>query len=325
MKRTVGFPRIFLASLFVMLMTAAFLDAAMIPIADGNTWVYKYSDTLKMSAGPAFIVISGKEGLFTMQMDSVIIVSDTIFFTMTTIDSGITNRGSLYNNRSVKKYMVTSGMLFLQDTATGSWFFSSDRNITFMPPGDTSYSWCAGWYGKITEGFDTTIQCNRYTDSSAVVVNGKNMSQLFTTDTSFFWLTVGFDTILGGSYDTISDISRMDTLQWLDNMGMFYHAYEYIDKGSSSVQTISTFAEKYSLLSFNGTPVSITPAAKVKNIVFAASQIPSDRNRKVIWLGASPYRQPDPARYHNLLGRQLKGIERAQLLIKKEELPSTGR
>jgi hypothetical protein len=71
--------------------------------------------------------------------------------------------------------------------------------------------------------------------------------------------------------------------------------------------------------------VSITPAAGVKDIASAEPGLCLNRNRKVIRLGAAPYRQPEPARCFNLIGRRFDNIKRAQLLIKKEESLSTGR
>lgn len=328
MKFAAGLPRTFSASLFVMLVTAVFLKAATVPIADGNTWVYRHSDTLKDSTvySPSASVVSSQDGLFTMKMDSVTVRIDTVFFIMTTIDSGITKTGSVYNIRVVKRYRVLNGVVEFRDTASGLWVSCYDEYIYWVLRSDTSSSWHQG-IDNSSYTSDTSFSRSRHTDSSAVLINGTATATLYTADTSFSWASVWHDKILGNFIYPFSSISR-DTIQWLDSIGMFYHIFK--KDSASYLQSLSfrmsSFRETYSLLSFNGTPVSITPDnAQAKSLVPAAKQIFPNRNRKIIWLGTAPYRQSESVRCLNLLGRQLNGIERAQLLIKKDEQHPTVR
>jgi hypothetical protein len=316
MKRADGIGRMVFACLFVVVVSAEHPQAAMVPIAEGNMWVYKHSDTILRG-------LLVNEGLFTMRMDSVAIRTDTALFTMTTVDSGVAfPAASPYNSRSVKKYMVINGILFLQNTSNGSWQISSTNTINFTPHitmrYDNCLSWRNGWLGG-----DTGSRYSSHTDTSTVVVNGTEIRNFYTTDTSFYRKDIYYDFNLG---DYISNDTRLlrDTVFWLDSVGMIYHFNEK-DSSTLTWPAISS-RETYALLSFNGTPVSIAPIpSSAKAVASAAKKSPAYRTRKVFWLGATPYRQPAPTHSFNLQGRRFNGIEHAQLLIMKEALPPAGR
>jgi hypothetical protein len=309
---------LFYACLLSLSIPTSLYAAKTIPIADGNTWVYQHVDTVKALRT---YVLSSKTGLFFMRMDSVVTRVDTVFFTITTIDSGIYQGGSPYYDRSVNNYMIINGDLYLRDTTNGSWHVSIDENVIFVLHRDTSYKWNSEWFGKIGSGYDTAILCSRHSDSMAVIVNGLRTSRLYRTDTSFFWSETAFDTLhAGGNVGRLYDTTRNDTMQWLDSVGVFLHVngfdyWSYYNTASSRL-----YVERYSLLSFNGTPISIAPSVKVNNGSSVASRVPSNRHRKVIWLGSGPYRRIKPsAEYLNLQGRKLEGVKPAQVLIKKKK------
>jgi hypothetical protein len=327
MERTTGIWCRLLAILFVLFHSFEYLHAATIPVAVGNTWVYKYSDTVKSKGGfdQQFTVLSSKEGLFTMQIDSVITWSDTILFTMTNIDSGVTISGSVYKNKIKLKYMARNSGLSKCDSATGLWEFCSDELITYLPHKDTSYGWIVVGIDNEYIKQSASFNCSRNTDLSLLLVNNSDTSILHTTDTIYSWSNGTLDKVNHIIFGATSRISR-DTLEWVDTIGVFYHINNtdsiYGNDFDLSTKYSTNSKETYTLIAFNGSPVSIVPIiTSVINVSPNIRRTSTIQKRKVIFLGARSNRQRESSYYFNLLGRQLYGIDRGQLLIIKEELP----
>jgi hypothetical protein len=331
MERANGIYRLILVSLLTLSVSFEYLQASTTPIAEGNTWVYKHSDTLKDwiptdPMAPRIGIL--KDGLFTMRMDSVIIRTDTVFFNMAMIDSGVNNSGSVYNNRTTTKYMSTNNSLYKRDSANGFWVFSSDEFMIFNPHRDTSFSWIVvgmdNEYMKVTASFSYS----RNTDSSLVIVNSANTSLLHTTDTVFSWENGVLDRINKIIYDAHSRIST-DTLQWIDSIGVFYHIIKsdsvYGNDFNVSTKHSMNFKETYRLLSFHGSPVSIAPInTSIKNVAVNIRLTAPSEQGKFIFSGEMFNRQGVPTCYFNLLGRKVYGIKHAQLLIIKSKLSTEG-
>ena len=196
------------------------------PIAEGNTWVYghyfRYDDRAD------YYDIDSNGGLFTVSMDSVSSRNDSVFFRLSTVDSGLSRKPksnyvipqeytySTYDIHDTDRFLQTGSGLFKMDMA-GLWQNSDWSFLTFLiKPG---------------------------TGSSTVMVNGGNTSTLYK------------NVIFNFNYGTMQwDIMR-DTTKWLGGIGLYQSCYERdINLPSENVDTVN----RYSLVSFDGSPVTIS-------------------------------------------------------------------
>ena len=315
--------RIFSASLFVLFVSFEHSHAAMIPVAEGNTWVYNHRFSRNISS-PQSGTLDSNEGLFTMRIDSVIIRADTMVFNMTTIDSGVTSAGTPFNERSMNKYMKVQNGLFKLDTATDKLLPCSDPFILFIPHSDTSYSSYVVLRDDDHYKSDSSYSSSRHIDSLTVTINGTDERKLYIADTSFLRRANNWDKENGNTFSPYSTASG-DTLQWLDGIGVISRSYRYDDGTliNTSAFNRSIFKETYTILSFNGNSVSIFPVDVIVKAGFSfADRTSAIRSRPVFRLGTALYRQTDPSRCFNLLGRKSIGVGSTQLLIIKEEIPN---
>ena len=282
-------------------------SGATIPIVSGNTWIYQHH-----SLWDAFAPGPGqKDGLFIMSIDSVSVRGDSVLFKMTAIDSGTGwNWMSYYtyDNRDTNNYLLTNNTLFAMDTGTGLWNKYTGSLLSYLIQPDSAYH-----FEGTTSPYDT-IAYQRHTDSATVIINGRDTGEFYASIRDSLYIERWIIPPPMGYSITIND-----TTQWLENIGSIYqvHTMLYLSYGIFDVNT-STL-ERYSLISFNGSPVTITPLNPgVRSTALSARQIISPRYRKITLFGEQPLNTIGSTRYINLLGRNIGRLQRSQVLIYKK-------
>jgi hypothetical protein len=223
-----------------------------IPIAKGNTWVYQHYYSNVTSYFSTTQQVQYRNGLYTISIgviDSFILGGDSVVFTIAAVDSGvgyvynniviITDSNFVFVNREAKSCLLTNNTLFVKDTGTGLWKTDSNGSfLSYKVPPDSSFS--VPPYGESRNSSDYT----RHSYSAIVTINSQNTGKYYTTEIAESQHFDGF----------ITNID--DMLRWIENTGLFYKSnYGYFGVGAPYNVTIN---ENYSLISFNGTLVSIS-------------------------------------------------------------------
>ena len=245
------------------------------------------------------------DGLFTISMDSVTILVDSVLFRVITRDSGIrrwvlpAGGDHAYDTRDTNKYLLTNNLLFIMDT-TGLWKKYNGSMLFYAVQPDTVYhiqDTSLFPYGEV-------IDYQRENDSTEVIING--------TDTANYYST----TIDSSSSEfSIATVRVNDTIRWLENIGPFYQNVTI--RAVYGIDAFSSSSETYSLVSFNGTPIFITPTSGVvRNTTPRVKQNIYRGHRRIVWLGngQKSYFGAGSNRY-NIIGRRINNPQGAQLLI----------
>lgn len=258
-----------------------------VPIAKGNTWVYqhRYSVENSLSWFQNMQYTQYRNNLFTMSIDSVSVSrrGDSVLFRVnasdTTIDSSdfqdlfaecfsyyfsktdpvntdssadssafrtliwseiaTTFPPIVYDKHTVTYYLLIKSSLFVRDTVTGFWKADSNGSLlSYKVPPDSSCS--VPPYGESRNSSDYT----RHSYSAIVTINSQDTGKYYTTEIAESQHFDGF----------ITNIDAM--LRWIENTGLFYKS-NYIYFGVGDPYNV-TSTENYSLISFNGSPISIS-------------------------------------------------------------------
>ena len=129
-------------------------DLLLVPIADGNTWIYSYGKEAQYKYGVvmfppgSYFIDTVKNGTFKISLSSVLTRNDSTFFTVTTLDSGIitTRTGHIgmdttttiigYDTTLSAECMMTDSLLYLKDSLS-SWLFYNPWYLSYQAQGDT--------------------------------------------------------------------------------------------------------------------------------------------------------------------------------------------
>lgn len=290
-----------------------------IPIANGNTWVYTYSDTvLNYAFSPVSpIVKKAQTGSHKISIDTVWTISDSVFFSLITIDSGVS-----YFTRSVNLFKKFKDSLYIKDTGLLSWIPYYDDFLCYRPHCDTNYNW------QVIEHYDpkgiswgTIYGIDSHSDTLPAIINNTNLKNTYLSDTVFSWAYSVFDYSQGTYLDKKSGISR-DTSLWIDSIGLFYHINnsDSVHGGDYNITTkdATHFREVYYLLSFNGSPISVAPISTslIAGNSYNYRSLLTHSN-KLLFLKTTSSRKIFPFSYYNLLGRKQSYSGSVQILLKK--------
>jgi hypothetical protein len=241
-----------------------------IPIAQGNTWFYQhYHSTTRPFYTFEYQHTQYRNSVFVVSIDSVSshMRGDSVLFRVTTGDSTIDssdfndlfaesfsyfNSDStmtwsaiavafppiVYEKHTVAYYLCTKNSLFVRDTGTGFWKPDSGSFLSYKGQPDSSYN-----VQHIGLG-DLCFDYYRHSYSAAVVINSRDTGKLNTTE------------IAQTRHSNNDHINGYDTLQWIENTGLYYKCgYGNYVSGTSYSQTS---IDKYSLISFNGSPITVS-------------------------------------------------------------------
>jgi hypothetical protein len=304
-------------SLFLAFMGSTY--GTIIPIANGNTWVYTYSDTvLNYTISPVSpIVKKAQTGTHKMLIDTVWTISDSVFFSLITIDSGVS-----YLTRSANLFKTFKDSLYKKDTALISWIPYYDDFLCYRPHCDTNYN-CQviDHYDPNGISWGTIYGIDSHSDTIPAIINNAILRNTYLSDTVFSWEYSVFDYSQGIYLDKKSVISR-DTSLWIDSIGLLYHINNSDSVHGSDFNTTTKdathFREVYYLFSFNGVPISVVPTST--NLITVNSKPHRSfitNNNKVLFLKTTSFREMFSSSYFNLLGRKQSYFGSAQILIKK--------
>ena len=305
----------------------------LVPIVNGNRWVYSYNDTVRISYGypPGFSLGAPfwdtvKAGTFNLSLSSVFTRSDSVFFTATAVDSGLITfkTGHIsqdttittisgYNTSLIAECMVADSLLYRKDslgtwTSYNPWYLSyevpADTYSNTTPP-STPYTLT---YQRNTAVYDTSI-------NSAVHV-------LYSTTARRYWY----------QYIVREEVSNTtnDTMIWIKDFGVPYKAIKYsaYDMNTSSY-TVSGYQKtnRWSLVSFTVATTSVSQFPSLRRGIPAAFSITGTS-------GIVRYALPEQCRvslkYFDLRGRLVANLVNAvqgagyYTLSVKNVLPSFG-
>ena len=230
-----------------------------ISISMGNTWTFQhhyyyhdnspYQRTHRIDGSSALSInavsksASGDSTFFSVAMSEMGEAINDSFVTMPVLDSNgnlvpetfhYFDTSSFYRNK-YENYILLDNIISAIANSTDSLL----PFISYSEMPDTQYH-------LIEHHFEKCYQ--RQTESASDTVNANEAHKLYMTCTAdTMWpYGQGF-----GRYSTI------DTVQWLESIGLFDYAsnYYYLEVPSGEVTVI----ENYSLSSFNGSPVTVSP------------------------------------------------------------------
>lgn len=285
-------------------------SGATIPIVAGNTWTYQHQ-----YSNDNFFNQRSKDGLFFLTISSVSVHGDSLFFRVTSVDSGMLytigiNWRHVDVTYDTNDYLLTNNTLFAKDTAGGLWTAYGGSVLSYRIRPDSGYHFMA-----TTPGFDS-VDYQRNTDSADVIINGRDTGRLYTTGSHYAHCTRN-DT--GPRIGTGDSDNTSDTTQWLENIGLFRYVHSDYHNVLGVYDMSSYTGEYYSLVSFNGTTVSIAPkSSSARSRAIAARQNPAPRYRKIVLFAGQPLGNAGAIRCTNLLGKNIDRLRPSQVLIYKK-------
>jgi hypothetical protein len=216
-----------------------------IPVAEGNTWVYRHTKEITLWSWHAPDSIESHE--YRQGQCKLVVVSATASaVTLTVSDSGASTLNDTGFSSFCDLDRLTFSIPLKEDLFITQYGYSAPSMpysspaaplpyfLTYAPFPDTTIN-----HLYLTQAYQLSSY-NRQTDQ------GNGTDGLHTTTTGFL--------IYDGMYDEI----HSDTLKWLDDVGVFHDSHTKVIS-TYGHSPLSRTVETYSLLSFNGSPVTVSP------------------------------------------------------------------
>lgn len=349
--------------LLAMLVNSSAIAASygyMIPLAEGNHWIYRYnyhtSNSFYLNPGRSTYDTTNKIGLVKISVDSLLNRNDSIFFTLTTIDSGQTVSKTIDSESR-----VTTDSFGFYHHQSNRFLHTNDSNFILDSLGQwTQTGW--QWLAK-TEPMSATIDTNwDLIDPTGQPVHSNNLdlntlpwflNYLGPTNHTFMFhnhvVAAGdidieirrhsdslYPAIINGinywCYRTgIEDsefhrggVSSQRTMtnsnyQWIQNIGYGFYSEDINALCYCTNKIENSWNANWTLLSFNDNPVTLP-----SKVIYANSKqnLKSNRPtpyRKVFLLeGRHQPLNSSPSGIYNIRGQQLGKIQRSQIIILKD-------
>ncbi|MGA2506200.1 MAG: T9SS type A sorting domain-containing protein [Chitinispirillaceae bacterium] len=276
-------------------------DTFFIPITNGNNWMYAYQKNVR-----DFQMIrpdTAKNGTFQMSMNSVVVQNDSIYFTLSTIDSGLVTIDSAhviksfpYRNNHVNDYALIDSVLYRKDSLGvwrkfNTWYLSYCMlSDTAFPPGGLACLDPSSYYSRNT--------------STSTVIFGTQGHML---DSTHILSENLLTNVVPPSYDLYSSEW---TSEWIKDIGCSYYVNSYkwirgfINGGvceSGAEMTDNT--ESWTLISSNGS-TSTNPSPKAAPLN-ATLQIQARNSQLIIFLPSSMLGKAVDLAVYTVSGRQV--------------------
>lgn len=254
----------------------------LIPIADGNMWVYTYHKNYHYSLYDRYTATttihdSIKNGIFRVSINSVLVRNDSVFFTVSTVDSGLitSSTSAIYDKRLTNDYLIADSVLFRKD-ALGAWLRYNEWYLDYLVQPDTSYT----GYQRHTDTSNVTINGNNYLQYSA----GMQFSETYYPNVWMGWSN-----------------TNGDTCRWIKNIGSSYKAlsvngWRFEHGGSIFGYDSETSENERWTLAFSNTIVILPTTPSVPRVF-------SDKTYSGILRYSLPKACHVSIRYFNLRGR----------------------
>lgn len=309
MKSIVIWPNTALFISFLLVTTALLftIKAETIPVTKGNSWVFSYVKYVNDVIGPpgfdtAYTLDTLKTGMLSLSIDSVLNRNDSIFFSMSCKDSGLStcfdttnydqtildsSKASYTYNRSwTAKYSIYRDSIISKDTFSSAAIINVNSLLSYRRLPDSSRL-TLPLYQRTSDSIKVTYSDSSYVLFRSMVRQLDGSAHGFTEDTT-------------------------DTLFWIQGIGMLQKVFA----GSNIWEPYWSYSdfEKTTLVSFNGKLLSTLSSV---NRLSTAKNIYQTKNRayqKTIWLGSEPTPFSGTGAYTNLLGQKIGHLQRAVII-----------